>query len=88
MKTMDLASINVAPRRGNTLLSGGTVFIFQNGCNLEDYVEEFLDTCHHASCDDICLMEGFWCGLDDDIRIPRGDPYWILKDYIRFARCG
>ncbi len=51
-------------------------------------MEEFLDTCHHASCDDICLMEGFWRGLNGDIRfiMPREDPHWSLKDYIS-GRC-
>ncbi|KAL0157867.1 hypothetical protein M9458_045943, partial [Cirrhinus mrigala] len=40
-----------------------------------------------VSCDDVCLMEGFWCGLDDDIRfvVPREDPHWTLKDYISFV---
>ncbi|KAI2646237.1 hypothetical protein H4Q32_027552 [Labeo rohita] len=34
-------------------------------------------------------MEGFWCGLDDDIRfiMPRGDPYWTLRDYSSFMLC-
>ncbi|KAL0150393.1 hypothetical protein M9458_054210, partial [Cirrhinus mrigala] len=55
--------------------------------SLEEYVEEFLNACHLASCDDVCLMEGFWCGLDDDIRfvMPREDPLWTLKDYINFT---
>ncbi|KAL0176455.1 hypothetical protein M9458_028785, partial [Cirrhinus mrigala] len=66
---------------------GTTVFIFQNGRQLEDYVEEFINTCHHASCDDICLKGGFWCGLDDNIRfvLPRGDVHWTLNDYINFT---
>ncbi|KAL0154139.1 hypothetical protein M9458_050598 [Cirrhinus mrigala] len=34
---MDLASINVVPRRGNTILECITIFIFQNGRDLEDY---------------------------------------------------
>ncbi|KAL0190776.1 hypothetical protein M9458_013474, partial [Cirrhinus mrigala] len=59
---MDLTSINVAPRRGNTILEGVTMFIFQNGRDLE-----FVGTCHRASCNDVCLMEGFRCGLDDDL---------------------
>ncbi|KAL0176613.1 hypothetical protein M9458_028943, partial [Cirrhinus mrigala] len=84
---MDIASINVDPRRGNTILDGLMTFIFQNGWSLEEYVEEFLGACHLASCNDICLMERFWCGLDDDIRfvMPREDPLWTLKDYINFA---
>ncbi|KAL0149713.1 hypothetical protein M9458_054996 [Cirrhinus mrigala] len=65
---MNLASINIVPRRGNTTLKVFTIFIFQNGRDLEDYMEEFVDTCHRASCDDVCLMEGFRCGLDDDLR--------------------
>ncbi|KAL0179873.1 hypothetical protein M9458_025315, partial [Cirrhinus mrigala] len=52
-----------------------------------DFVEEFIHIYHHASCDTVCLMEGFWCGLDDDICfvLPRGDPHWTLKDYINFT---
>ncbi|KAI2645827.1 tRNA modification GTPase MnmE [Labeo rohita] len=49
-------------RRGNTILRGITIFIFQNGRDLEDYVEKFVDTCHRASCDDVCLMEGLRSG--------------------------
>ncbi|KAL0191910.1 hypothetical protein M9458_010206, partial [Cirrhinus mrigala] len=73
--------------RGNTILEGFTVFIFQNGRDLEDYVEEFVGTCHRASCDDVCLMEGFKCGLDDDLRfaMPCGDPCWTLLSYINFT---
>ncbi|KAL0192210.1 hypothetical protein M9458_010506, partial [Cirrhinus mrigala] len=84
---MNLASINIVPRRGNTILEGFTIFIFQNGRDLDDYVEEFVDTCHRASCDDVCLMEGFRCGLVDDLRfiMPRGDPCWTLQSYINFA---
>ncbi|KAL0185258.1 hypothetical protein M9458_020955, partial [Cirrhinus mrigala] len=83
---MDLASINVTPRRDNTILEGIAIFIFQNGRDLEDYVEEFVGTCHHASCDNVCLMEGFRCGLDHDFRfvMPRGDPGWNLQSYINF----
>ncbi len=81
-----LTCIINAPRRGNTLLNGRTVFIFQDGRD-SDYVEELLNTCHRASCDDVCLMEGFRCGLDGEIRfvLPIGDPHWTLKDYINFA---
>ncbi|KAL0187276.1 hypothetical protein M9458_018946, partial [Cirrhinus mrigala] len=84
---MNLASINVVPRRGNTILEGITIFIFQNGRDLEDYVEEFVSTCHRASCDDVCLMEGLRCGLDDDLCfvMPHGDPCWTLQSYINFA---
>ncbi|KAL0199245.1 hypothetical protein M9458_007785, partial [Cirrhinus mrigala] len=81
---MKLASINVPPRRGDAILGGKTIFIFQDGRDLEDYVEEFISICHLASCDDVCLMEGFWCGLDDDLRfvMPKGEPYWTLTQYI------
>ncbi|KAL0187271.1 hypothetical protein M9458_018941, partial [Cirrhinus mrigala] len=54
--------------RGNAILRGKTIFIFQDGRDLEDYVEEFISISHLASCDDVCLMEGFWCGLDVDLR--------------------
>ncbi|KAL0162811.1 hypothetical protein M9458_042207, partial [Cirrhinus mrigala] len=83
----NIASINVAPTRGNILLKGETVFVFQKGRDLELYVEEFLDICHLAICDDICLMEGFLCGLDKDLRfvMPRGDCCWTLEAYINFA---
>ncbi|XP_073679963.1 uncharacterized protein [Garra rufa] len=82
--TMKLASINVRPRRGNAIPDGYTTFIFQDGRDLEDYVEEFISICHLASCDDVCLMEGFWCGLDDDLRfvMPEGEPCWTLTQYI------
>ncbi|KAI2662215.1 Unconventional myosin-XV [Labeo rohita] len=81
---MKLASINVSPRRGDAILGGKTIFIFQDGRDLEDYVEEFISICHLASCDDVCLMEGFWCGLDDDLRfvMPKGEPCWTLTQYI------
>ncbi|KAI2645970.1 Filamentous hemagglutinin [Labeo rohita] len=82
--SMKLASINVPPRRGDAILGGKTIFIFQDGRDLEDYVEEFISICHLASCDDVCLMEGFWCGLDDDLRfvMPKGEPCWTLTQYI------
>ncbi|KAL1259022.1 hypothetical protein QQF64_009599 [Cirrhinus molitorella] len=58
------------------MLSGATMFLFQRGRDLELYVEEFLNICHQATCDDICLMEGFRCGQDDDLRfvMPLLDP--------------
>ncbi|ROL43770.1 hypothetical protein DPX16_4604 [Anabarilius grahami] len=74
--------------RGNKLfLEGGAVFVFQSGRDLELYVEEFLTICHHATCDNVCLMEGFWCVLDEDLHfvMPRGDPCWTLVSYINFA---
>ncbi|KAL0183553.1 hypothetical protein M9458_019249, partial [Cirrhinus mrigala] len=54
---------------------------------LEDYMEEFVSTCHRASCNDVCLMKEFRCGLDDDLRLvmPCGDPSWTLQSYINFA---
>ncbi|KAL0189545.1 hypothetical protein M9458_016644, partial [Cirrhinus mrigala] len=72
---------------GNTLLEGGTVFVFQNGRDLELYMEEFLDICHLAICNEVCLMEGFLCGLDEDLRFVmlRGDRCWTLEAYINFA---
>ncbi|KAL0151939.1 hypothetical protein M9458_052746, partial [Cirrhinus mrigala] len=84
---MNLASVNAIPGNGNTILEDFTIFIFQNGRDLEDYVEESVGPCHHASCDDVCLMKGFRCGLDDDLRfvMPRGDPCWTLLSYINFA---
>lgn len=73
---MEITSINVAPGKGDGLFEGGIVFIFQGVRCLEDYVGEFLDTCHHATCSDLTLIEGFWVGLDKEIRMvmPRGDP--------------
>lgn len=62
-------------------------FIFQCSQCLEDYVEEFLKTCHLARCDEVCLMEEFRYGLVGDICIimPQGDPCWTIKSYINFA---
>lgn len=34
---------------------------------MEDYVEEFINISHCAMCDDLSLMDGFWCGLDKDV---------------------
>ncbi len=46
-----------------------------------------MDYCQLTTCDDLALMEGFLCGLEDDIRfiMPRADPCWSLKNYINFA---
>lgn len=57
---MEIVAINVAPMRGNKILSGATVFLFLHGRDLEHYVE----LCHLATCDDICLMEriSVWFG--------------------------
>lgn len=42
---MEIGSINVAP----VWSSGATMFIFQNGRDMEEYVEEFLSVCHRAT---------------------------------------
>ncbi|KAI2644179.1 Filamentous hemagglutinin [Labeo rohita] len=75
------------PNIASIMLEGGTVFVFQNRRDLELYVEEFLDICHLAICDDVCLMEGFLCRLDEDLRfvMPCGDRCWTLEAYINFA---
>ncbi len=46
-----------------------------------------MDFCQLVTCDDLTLMEGFWCGLEDDIRsvMSKADPCWSLKGYINFA---
>ncbi|ROJ29139.1 hypothetical protein DPX16_13583 [Anabarilius grahami] len=51
------------------------------------YLMEYLNICHQVTCDDVTLMEGFWCGLDKDIRflMPKGETCWSLEDYINFA---
>ncbi len=84
---LELASINVAPKGGGNSHSGATIFIFQDGRDLEEFVEDFVNHCHLTTCDDLTLMEGFWCGLVEDIRLvmPRADPSWSLKKYINFA---
>lgn len=48
---------------------------------------EFFDYCHLTTCDDLTLMEGFWCGLEDEILfiMPRADPCWLLRNYINFV---
>ncbi|KAL1260180.1 hypothetical protein QQF64_008007 [Cirrhinus molitorella] len=61
------------------------VFIFQDRQYLEDY--GFINICHRARCDDVCLIGGFCCGLDDDIRfvLPQTDPQWTLLENIVFV---
>lgn len=54
------------------------MFLLQYGRDLEEYVEEFLDICHLAICDNVCLMEGFRCGLDEDLRFA---PWRSLLDF-------
>lgn len=80
------ASVNVPPFKGNKCLRGATVCLFQYGRDLEVYVES-LNLCHHATCNNVCLMEAFRCGLDKDLIffMPRGDLCWTLKVYISFA---
>ncbi len=75
---LELASINVAPKGGGNSYSGATIFILQDGREQEEFVEEFVNHCHLATCDDLTLMEGFWCGLVEDIHLvmPRADPCW------------
>ncbi|KAL1276437.1 hypothetical protein QQF64_036060 [Cirrhinus molitorella] len=67
--------------------AGTSRFTAEHGRDLELYMEEFLNICHQATCDDVCLTEGFQCGLDDDLRfvMPLGDPCWTLQSYINFA---
>ncbi|ROI62521.1 hypothetical protein DPX16_5194 [Anabarilius grahami] len=52
-----------------------------------NYMEEFLNICHFATCDDICLMEGFQYDLDEDhsFVMTYRDPCWTLESYINFA---
>lgn len=71
--------------RGETNNLKVTSFSEQQG--IEEYVEEFLSTCHRAIWDDVCLMERFQCGLDKDLRfiLPCSNPYWTLETYIAFA---
>ncbi len=46
-----------------------------------------MDFCQLVTCDDLTLMEGFQCGLEDDVRsvMPKANPCWSLKSYINFA---
>lgn len=50
-------------------------------------MEKFLNLCHNVTCDDVCLMEGFQCGLDKDLHfvMPCGERCWTLESYINFA---
>lgn len=78
-----IAATNTSPPSLGLQGDAVVVFIIRNSWCLEDYTEEFLDTCHLTS----CLMEGFCYRLDDDICfiMPWGDPCWTLKSYIDFA---
>lgn len=66
------------------------VFIVQNVWDLEDYVEQFVNICHRTTYDNLTLMEGFRCGLDDEIRflMSKGDTCWTLEEYINFTPWG
>ncbi|KAK2885785.1 hypothetical protein Q8A67_016622 [Cirrhinus molitorella] len=47
-------------------------------------VEQFLNLFHYATCNGICLMEGFQCGLSEDLRfvMPSVDCCWSLGAFI------
>lgn len=62
---------------------GVTIFMFQGGRDLEEYVEEFVAVSHLAQCNDIALMKRFWIRLDDEM--PLGNSCWTLAEYINFA---
>ncbi len=83
----ELSSINIGPKGDIRSPLGATIFFFQNGRDLDDYVREYVDKCHLATFDDLTLIEGFWCGLEDHIRfvMPRADLCWSLRNYINFA---
>ncbi len=89
MMRLEIASINVWSREEDNLSGGGTIFLFQTGRCVEDYVEEFLTTSHQALCGERTLMKGFRVGLDEEIQIlmPSGDPSWCLAQYVDFALC-
>ncbi len=61
--------------------SGDTIFILQNGRDLGIMCGGMWTQCHLATCDDLTLMEGFWCGLEDDIRfvMPRAAVLVVKK---------
>lgn len=50
-------------------------------------MEEFTDICHRATCNVLTLMQGFWYGLEEEIRflVPSEDRCWSLPEYINFA---
>lgn len=47
-------------------------------------MEEFANVCHHATCDNLTLMEEFRCRLDNEIQLvmQQGDSFWMLVDYL------
>ncbi len=81
------AFLNITPRSNDRNQSTILRFLFQNGLELELYVQDFLNCCGWAAGDDLTLMEGFWYGLDDSIRfvMPMADPSWDLESYINFT---
>lgn len=61
--------------------------IFQNGCNIEAYVEEFLLYSHLVPGDNAMLRHCFWSVLDLEIslNLPREHPSWTLAQFIDFV---
>ncbi len=61
--------------------------IYQRGCNIEAYVEEFLSYCHLVPGDDVLLRDCLWSGLDLNISLNLSDedPGWSLAQYIGFV---
>lgn len=53
----------------------------------QDSGEEFVTISHQVAFDDVTLMDGFWCGLDEDIHflMPRGSSCWSFAEYVNFA---
>lgn len=58
--------------------------IFQDGWEIEDYVEEFLECCHLTTWDDRVLINCFVGGMDDNISQwwPTGDSGVTLAKYM------
>lgn len=50
-------------------------------------MEEFVSICHYVICNNLTLIEGFRCGLDDEIQVvmSQGDSCWSLVDYLNVA---
>ncbi|KAL0172570.1 hypothetical protein M9458_032881, partial [Cirrhinus mrigala] len=71
--------------------SCGVYFIFvhllRHTIVTKDPTKHVGSTMWRSSCDDVCLIEGFRYGLDDDLRfvMPHGDSCWTLQNYINFA---
>jgi len=62
-RSMVIASINVAPLNGKELIEGVTVFVFQGGRCLEEYVNwSLLTTATDPHCSDLTLIEDFGVG--------------------------